>query len=420
MAQRKLALGWLIAVALVANLVAASVRADDEIPPDVVVLNSGGQLQGEITEQKVGNRTIIVVKRNDGSVIELAKDQVKYVRRPKEVYAEYLARKSTMQNTIDAHWEMSQWCRDHLDNRLSNGPTELGPERTFHLQAILRLDPDHKQARAFLGYVKKNGVWVNVEQQRLGHGFVRYDKRWMTREEVALEESNQAWQEEQIAWTRRLKKMHSGDPNDAAVRAEFDKIDAPAAIEPLVELLAGEKNEDWQLRYIDALGNIHSAQAARTLCDVAVGHANSRLQERAITRLKLDHVDKGSAARYVANQYLHSEKNELINRAGFVLGELGDFSVVEPLIDALVTVHIVPNPRAANPGALTTTFSNQGNGLSSGSSEPKMLQLTQQNESVANALRQLTGADFGFDKQDWRDWYAQEHTLTDIDVRRDE
>ncbi len=394
--------------------------ADDPLPPDVVVLSSGGRLEGQVSEQKVGNRTIVEVKRSDGSIIQLTKDQVKFVRRPKVAHTEYVAKKFTMEDTIDAHWEMSQWCRDNLDSRLSNGTSELGPERRFHLQAILKLDPDHKDARHLLDYTKEKGAWINLEQKRLGHGFVRYNKRWMTREEVALEKAEEAWKDQQANWARRLKKLRSSSGRDAELIVEFSKIDDAAAIKPLIELLDSEKSEQWQLVYVDALGNIRSAQAARALCDIAVTHASPVVREHCIARLKLEHVDQRAAAQYLAGRYLNSKENELINRAGFIIGELGAGSAIGLLIDALVTEHIIPNPLAANPGALTTTFSNQGNGISSGNSQPKLLKHTARNHSVLDALRLLTKADFGFEEQSWKDWFAQQHTLIDVDASRDE
>ena len=394
--------------------------ADDPLPPDVAVLNSGGQLEGQISELKVGNRTFFEVKRIDGSTIQLAKDQVKFVRRPKEAHAEYAAKKSAMANTIDAHWEMSQWCRDHLETRLSNGTSDLGPERRYHLQAILKLDPDHKGARTFLGFTMEKGAWINLEQKRLGHGFVRYNKRWMTREEVVLEKAEEDWKDQQVDWSRRLKKLRSSGGGDAETIVEFNKIEDPAAIEPLIELMAEEKIADWQLVFIDALGNIPSAQAARALCDIAVTHVNPAVRERCIARLKREHVDQRAAAQYLSSRYLNSKENDIVNRAGFIIGELGGFSAIGALIEALITEHIVPNPLATNPGALQTTFSNQGNGISSGNSQPKLLKHTAKNHSVIDALRLLTKADFGFDEQRWKDWYAQQHTLIEVEISRDE
>lgn len=410
----------LVLLASLATWLNAAALADDPLPPDVVVLNSGGELEGQVSEQKVGNRTIVDVKRADGTTIQLAKDQVKFIRRPKEAYAEYLSKKSQMADTIDGHWEMSQWCRENLDSRLSNSAGQLGPERRYHLQAILKLDPDHKNARALLGYTKEKGVWINLEQKRLGHGFILYNKRWLTREEVALEEGGDGWKDQQITWTRRLKKLRNSNGDPSAAVAEFNKIEDPAAIQPLVELMGSEKSIDWQFVYVDGLGNIRSSQAARALCDIAVTSEVPEVRERAVARLKQDHVDKRAASEYLSNRYLKSDKNDWINRAGFVIGELGGVSAVIPLIDALITEHIVDNPLAKNPGSISPTFSNQGSGISSGSGQPKKLKVTSKNHSVVDALRRISGADFAFDEQGWKNWYAQQHTLTDVEIHRDE
>lgn len=398
----------------------SAAAADERIPPDVVVLNSGGELEGQVSERKEGNLTLIVVQRDDGSVIELPKDQVKFVRRPKEAYAEYLTKKASMPDTVEAHWEMSQWCRDHLDSRSANGANDVGPERRFHLQAVLRLDSEHKQARAFLGFVKEQGNWVNIEQKRLGHGFIRVNRRWMTKDEQRIEESTETWKAQQADWARRLKKIRSSDGRDPALLAELAQIQDPAAIDPLVDDLKDEKNVDWQLLYVDALGNIPSPVASRVLCDMAVTHPNSSVRERAISRLKAESVDRRAAGNYLAQNYLKSDKNELINRAGFVIGEIGEFNTVLPLIDALVTEHIVANPLATDPGAMRLEFGDGGQGFQAGGGQPKQLKITKPNQSVADALRRITRAENGFDEAAWRQWYAEQHTLIDVQVHRDE
>lgn len=410
----------LIAVAILVTH-AKSVRADDDVPPDVVMLSSGGQLEGKATETKEGNRTIISVQLANGSTVKLGKDQVKSIRRPKEAYVEYLDKKSKMADTIDAHWEMSEWCKNNLDSKLSNGPSEPGPERRFHLQAILKLDPDHEKARSFLGYQKEKGVWINVEQKRLGHGFVRYNRRWLTPAEVALEQADESWKEQQANWARRLKKLRSTNGREAEVLAELKQIRDPAAVSAVIEILTGEKAEEWQLVLVDVLGNIDATAAWRALCDVTITHPNPRTREHALVLLKQQRIDQRSASQYLANKYLSAKENELINRAGFVLGEIGDRSTVSPLMDALVTEHIVNNPLARNPNSITPSFSSDGGiGMQQGSAQPKLLKLTKKNEAVLDALRQLTKADYGFDENRWKDWYAEQYTLIDLDVRRDD
>ena len=407
-----------IAIALIS---ASIIPAYDGMPPDVVMLTSGGQIEGRVTETKEGNRTIIVVQVADGTSIKIAKDQIKSIRRPKDTYVEYLDKKSKMADTIDAHWEMALWCREHLDSNLSNGPTELGPERRYHMQAILKIDPDHKQARSFLGFTKEKGVWINLEQKRLGHGFIRNDRRWMTREEVAQEQANEAWKDLQTNWARRLKKLRSANGKEAESVAELSKITEPAAIQPIIELLADEKSEDWQLAFVDVLGQVHSSQATRALCDIAVKHPNLATRERAISRLSQEHIDKRSATQYLARQFLNLPNNEIINRAGFVIGEVGEFSAVMPLIEALNTEHIVKNPNARSPGSIAPSFGSDGSiGMQQGGGGPVELKITKKNESVLNSLRRFTKADLGFNEILWKEWFAQQHTLIDVDVRRDE
>jgi hypothetical protein len=129
--------------------------------------------------------------------------------------------------------------------------------------------------------------------------------------------------------------------------------------------------------------------------------------------------------------------NMIVNRAGAALGELGNDSVVPPLIDALVTRHsytiLVPDPGTggyrADGGMADPTQRvlppNIAGQLATGQlpygvqvispTGPRMKEVPverdEENPDVLTALTLLTGENFGFDEPAWRNWFNAKRNL---------
>ena len=52
------------------------------------------------------------------------------------------------------------------------------------LREVIELAPDHAEARERLGYIKRDGRWVEQEQELRAQGLVPFEGRWLTREQV--------------------------------------------------------------------------------------------------------------------------------------------------------------------------------------------------------------------------------------------
>jgi len=91
-----------------------------------------------------------VIRTQAGGELSLVKKQVErhVVRKEAEVkYEEYLHK---MQNTVEDHQKMADWC-------LKNG---LDAYREYHMQEILKLDPNYEPARLALGYIRR--FWKEI------------------------------------------------------------------------------------------------------------------------------------------------------------------------------------------------------------------------------------------------------------------
>jgi len=101
---------------------------------------------------------------------------------------EFLRRLNSAEESISALWETYEWCR----------ASAREPGAAVVLRRIVRLDPEHEDAREALGYVRAGEDWFasreamerftssQDEANATARGFVRYRSTWMHPDERAL------------------------------------------------------------------------------------------------------------------------------------------------------------------------------------------------------------------------------------------
>ena len=103
---------------------------------DVIQLSNGGEIRGQIeTAVESADRTSIKTL-TDGRIVILT-ESVERISRRRRTVEEYETLAKRIENTLEGHWELAQWCRA---NRLT-------PQRNAHLQRVVEFDPEHKLAR---------------------------------------------------------------------------------------------------------------------------------------------------------------------------------------------------------------------------------------------------------------------------------
>ncbi|MBI4575284.1 MAG: CAP domain-containing protein [Planctomycetes bacterium] len=131
----------LLAAALVAAL-GLLARAD------VIYLNAGGVIKGTILEDTDRG---LVIRTEDGVVTEVAHEEVSRVERGESAEAIYRERLGALATgDAEGHYRLALWCREvHLED-----------EAREEMAKVLVLDPEHVDARAALGYVRRGGEWL--------------------------------------------------------------------------------------------------------------------------------------------------------------------------------------------------------------------------------------------------------------------
>jgi hypothetical protein len=378
---------------------------------EIFLLQSGGKVSGEIVPQDPPDKENLTIKTDSGATITLARSQIKQTlhQRPEEV--EYEKLRVRAPDTVEGQWELAEWCRV---NRLT-------AQREKHLKRIIELDPDHQRARLGLGYERHGNAWTTQEEQMTKNGYRRYKGKWRLPQEIEIIEKEKKRELAQKEWTQKIIAWRGwlGTGRDQQARDNLMAIKDDAAVKGLAESLKNDSQDENRRVLIDALAHVGTPAALMALTAWTMQES---VQDLCLSCL--EHLRKAKSHEAVVYfvGFLRSKDNTLVNRAGMALGALRDPSAVGPLIDSLVTTHkfkIV----TGNPGQTSATFGNgpggssPGGGLSVGGG-PKIIARQIPNDSVRDALIALTGADYGFDVEQWKAWYATQRQRPKITGRR--
>ncbi len=227
--------------------------------PDIFVLENDGRVQGTLANPKESPRKKYIVKIDDGASLTLDKSQVKdhISQSPDEL--EYEKLRFTFLDTVEGQWKAAEWCRER----------GLTGERNSHLERVIELDMNHKEARAALGYGQINGRWVRQEDVMKARGYVLHKGRWLLPQDVALQEQREQAEIGEKEWYNKVRRFRGliGDrgPKGQAALEEFRAITDPNAVRPLMQWFDKEQSEAVSLEIIKVLGRIERGDAVRSL-----------------------------------------------------------------------------------------------------------------------------------------------------------
>jgi len=409
MRQYRLCTSWCLG-ALATVLLAPAARGA------VFVLATGGQIEGQLLNPDEQPRQSYVVRTETGGTVTLTSAQVDRVLTVSDDLAWYRQTLPTVPPSVDGHTAMAEECRRR----------NLNQQREFHLQEILKLDPEHAEARYGLGYSKVDGNWVRTDQWMLGRGYIRYRGAWRIAQDVALEQAAEKHDKQVKDWRQKVKTWRTaiakqrGKEQEAieALRAIRDPAAAPALAE-----IVDDTRESRELRLvcIEVLGKLRSAAGLAAFVKRAVEDPDPHIREACLDQLARFGTPQAVRA---CEKMLASKDNKRINRAALCLGALRDPSATVSLINALVTEHkFVLQSAGGSPGQMNLGFGGGagggGNSFSAGG-RPQVIEKKLQNEGVLSALVTLhPGVNFGYDVEAWKRWHASKDRPNILDLRRD-
>ncbi len=383
---------------------------------ETFVLGSGGRIEGTLLNPTESPREKYLVALDSGAKLSLSKAQVTRVLAADSPEAQYELFLKKMPNDVEGHWKMAEWC---VRNNLT-------AQREFHLREITRLDPGHEKAHRALGFNNVDGRWVVPQQRNQQMGYVKFQGAWRTPQDVAIATARQQPADAETKWRVDIKMWRGwlNRPSKAAEgMANLQAIDDPLASPTLVEMVTDPKEPpNFRLVCVDILGRLaaRSPLARGELTNRALYDTHVEIRERS-----LDYLEKLNQPRAIAANFakaLGDKNNVVVNRAAVGIARLKDEESIPQLIDALVTNHkFIVTTGGGNMGASFGGGPGAGGlgGLSAGGGGPKQIERDLQNENVHQALIALTGGtNYGFDKEAWRQWYAESKVPKEIDLRR--
>ncbi len=399
---------------LLALMIPATWSATSTVRGEVFLLTNGGRVEGEWINRSPDTPAMYEIDLADGGHVTLSKEQVDRVIVKSDAVLAYEAALPKVPDTVKGHWAMAERCRK----------AGLKTQREFHLRKVLELEPGNSDARHALGYSLVDGEWIKADEWLREQGYVRHKGAWRLPQEVELDARNERQSLEEKEWRKRLRVSRNsivrGRNDSAEALAQLKAVNSAYAITGLKEMLS-DKDEPQQLKliYIDLLGQFDNSSAVAGLLERVMKDPDPEIRERSIEALKKHGVEQAVA---VLSRALGDKDNKVVNHAGWALGRLGSPAAVGPLIDAVTTKHKF-KITGGNPGSMNAGFSSTGGmQFSPGGQRPRIIERELQNRQVLSALTALTpqGVNFGYNKQAWKNWLAQQHYDPGINLRRDQ
>ena len=374
---------------------------------EVFALRSGGTVEGAIQTAYEMDQKVWNIKTPEGVLLELEhrKAVSKIYKDPSKMILSYESSVPFYENTVENHLALAEKCKTF----------KLNDKAELHYRQVIALDPDHAEARKQLGYSNFNGMWLTREEEREGMGYVYKDRRWITTQQAAIEEDFKQQKQDDRIWAKEIARIVEGlhGSNHRVFAKEIQAIRDDRAVGPIIKRLRDENDEDIRIVYLKALKKIGSTDA---LLAIAASSMFDSVEEVRITALELLKETPGVTRYYT--KFLQSSNNNEINHAAAMLEKISNPAAVPELISALITTHRETITDGGE-GQYRPSFDNRTGsmGLTVGSST-KAIDNHVRNQSVLRALKRITGEDFGFDIDRWREWYKNQRRITNYSSRR--
>jgi len=336
---------------------------------------------------------------------------------------EYTDRLIAMEESAPAHVALAEWC----------AKVGLDDKATRHWKEALHRDPHNADARAALGYVRRGDEWVEAGDAVSvpAVGIQRYTPPAVDARRRDLEQRIQG------VYTQYLSALDPATWQKGA--DEMLLVRDPLAAEPVHRILSNG-NEKTRLLMCEVLGQLPGKEAAHRLVRVVLSDSSRAVYDAAVAAIEMRSDDH--AVPSMLNGLNGSE--ETLQRAAHALGELRVWKAAPRLVGRLETreprtkefkekgspgayffsgdivTYIADVEPVVAPGAVA--FNPIIGAIPSGAGVDvdnpvvtvrKTVIVTVRQPEVLEALKKITGRDFGYDEVAWRGWLRQREAGSD-------
>ena len=268
-------------------------------------------------------------------------------------------------------------------------------------------------------------------------GYVQHRGKYITPQELELLDKTEAQRQAERVWRGKVRLWFGwATGRDAERHAEgmhqLEGISDPDAIVALVAEMADHDDREVRLFLVKQLTGINDPRTVSPLVQQSLHDVDGQVREAAI-----DAIDE-PRRKQAMDFYISALQNEarlIVRRAGYALGQVGDKSVIPALVPALVTQHRYRvTYRETTPTYAIGSDGNIGFARNSSGLTPEVEALArtaqlpygaivnpvqtntvtkstvisraERNVEVLEALKSLSGENFGFDERTWQLWWA--------------
>jgi len=400
-----------------AAIVATALFISAPAAADTFRLKTGRTIEGDV-EKDLGDKLVIRVA---AGTLEIEKKDIESQTPGETPWRKYEKERAKYPDTAEGRYRLAQWCHKHRlrDRELQN------------LRRVIKLDPNHEDARLALGHVKVRGTWLDPREQRKQELKADPDRVEQDRQEQV----DKLVREIVSKWFVRIKaifadRMASGqtlsNPRFVDARKQLLAIQDPLAIPAITNVLA-RGSESARRVMIECLSQFLQDEATMNLLVVAVIDPSPEIRRLAAIELiprkddrLIDRLRDGLAA----------PDEGTIRNAAAALGVIRAKSAVPDLIGVLSreTRQLVQVTRPVFFRKITTTF---GGGTTVrvdnqnyyyrpdriGVVDPEVMMGTETTTElhtvsiyrteVQEALIAITGENHGFDGDAWLKWWRE-------------
>ncbi|MBM4074660.1 MAG: hypothetical protein FJ267_03355, partial [Planctomycetes bacterium] len=257
----------------VASLFACLFTVD--LHADLIKLTNGGELRGRVitatttthstngssaspTKQSSSNQIRLVTL--SGATIVVEKDETQFLTKRPLMVEEYESRAKRVANTLEAHWELAEWCRQK----------SLPDQRQIELLRVIEFDSDHEKAQAALGRVWNDGAWVDRDEMMAAQGYVKHKGRYVTTQELDILQKTTAELEQERDWFQKVKLWHgwlSGRMVDKRQlgMTSLQQIKDHHAAPAVIRFLCDDRNPDTRMLGVSVLANLSGGKSVAGL-----------------------------------------------------------------------------------------------------------------------------------------------------------
>lgn len=158
----------------------------------IVVLKNGSEVKGVYH----GNADGAFWVESNGAQIGIERASIAKITQARTGDAEYRKQKAALSDTdAEGWWGLSVLAARHGMISAANDAAKTA----------VKIDPEHAEARAYLGYEKVGGKWLEHEAAQAAKGLTLYEGEWVTNAEMGR-------RREAAGGADMTRSMHANDP----------------------------------------------------------------------------------------------------------------------------------------------------------------------------------------------------------------